>query len=378
MSLTEERKNKYISERENKINNVLNGIPLFYTFPKLGSIVSSIPRGYPILWTGNSGVGKTQSWIGIFLFSIYKLKRDHPELKLKIKLVIALLEDTREMLIDRLYSMLLFDIYNIEVDSQELHSLRDSPLSEDIVEKLDSIQKEIDFILEDCEIIDSIYNPTGIYKWARTISSKYGTHYNKKVLFTNSDGSQIEQEVYSHYKLNDENMQFLMVVDNLNNLAVESRGNTLLSERETINTWSRNYCRLQITKHWGWSVINIIQQASDSEQAQFNYKGELVVEKVKPSLSGLGNSKECQRDHFMVIGIFAPNRYGITDYEGYDINIMKDNYRSLIILKSNISSTNVEIPYYFNGKCSVMRELPKSSEREELLKVYNYCKNKTT
>lgn len=80
----------------------------------------------------------------------------------------------------------------------------------------------------------------------------------------------------------------------------------------------------------------------------------------------------------MVIGIFAPNRYGITDYEGYDINIMKDNYRSLIILKSNISSTNVEIPYYFNGKCSVMRELPKSSEREELLKVYNYCKNKTT
>ena len=111
MSLTEERKNKYVSERENKINGVLNGIPLFYTFPKLGSVVSSIPKGYPILWTGNSGVGKTQSWIGIFLFSIYKLKKDHPELNLKIKLVIALLEDTKEMLIDRLYSMLLFDSY---------------------------------------------------------------------------------------------------------------------------------------------------------------------------------------------------------------------------------------------------------------------------
>jgi len=374
MSLSEERKNKYLYNRRNKVDNILNGIPLFYTFPKLGSVISSIPKGYPILWTGNSGVGKTQSWIGIFLYSIYKLKKDHPELKLKVKLIIALLEDTKEMLIDRLYSMFLYDMYQIQADSQELLSLKTNPLSEDIIEKLSSIQQEIDFILEDCEIVDSIYNPTGLYKWARTISSKYGTHHNKKMIFTNSDGTQLEQEVYSHFELYDENMQFLMVVDNLNNLATEARGGSLLTERETINMWTRNYCRLQITKHWGWSVINIIQQASDSEQAQFNNRGELVVEKVKPSLAGLGNSKEAQRDHFMVIGIFAPNRYGIANYEGYDIKILKDNYRSLIILKSNISTTNVEIPYYFNGSCSTMRELPKPDEKEEMKLVYDYCK----
>jgi len=161
MSLSEERKQKYIEERDNKVKGVLNGIPLFYSFPKLGSVVHSIPRGYPILWAGNSGTGKTQSWIGIFVYSIYKLRKEHPELNLKIKLVIALLEDTKGMFIDRLYSLLLFEMYGMKVDTQELHSLKEKAVSDDIISKLDAVQKEIDFILEDCEIADSIYNPTG-------------------------------------------------------------------------------------------------------------------------------------------------------------------------------------------------------------------------
>lgn len=161
MSISEEIKLNYLKERDNKIEGNLNGIPLFYTFPKLGSVINSIPKGYPILWTANSGIGKTTTWIGIFLYSIYKLKKEHPELQLKVKLVIALLEDTKEMFIDRLFCMFLFDMYKIKTNVQELHSLMENPLSEDIINKLDSVQKEIDFILEDCEINDSVYNPTG-------------------------------------------------------------------------------------------------------------------------------------------------------------------------------------------------------------------------
>jgi len=376
MSLSEERKQKYIEERDNKVKGVLNGIPLFYSFPKLGSVVHSIPRGYPILWAGNSGTGKTQSWIGIFVYSIYKLRKEHPELNLKIKLVIALLEDTKGMFIDRLYSLLLFEMYGMKVDTQELHSLKEKAVSDDIIGKLDAVQKEIDFILEDCEIADSIYNPTGVYKWARTVSNKYGTHHNKKMIFTSPTGEETEQEVYSHYTLTDPNMQFLMIVDNLNNLAQEKIEGHLLSERETINMWTRTYCRLQVTKHWNWAVINIIQFSADNESAQYNNRGEIIVSRVKPALSGLGNSKECQRDHFMVFGIFAPNRYGILTYEGYDVSLMGDNFRSLCVLKSNISATNVEIPFYFDGSCSLMRELPKPTEKKEIMEVYEYYKTK--
>lgn len=381
MSLSQERKEFYLAEKKNRELNKVNGIPWFYIFPKLGSIIPSIPRGYPILWTANSGVGKTQSWIAIFVYTIYQLKKKFPHLNIKIKLVIALLEDTKEMLIDRLFSMILFDLYKIVVDSHDLHSLRENPLSQDIIEKLDTVQKEIDFILEDCEIIDSIYNPTGLYKWARNISNVLGKHKNKNLNFSNEDGTTYQKEVYSHYEPNDPNIQVLFIVDNLNNLQQEIEGEEgskrLLTERETINKWTRKYVRLQITKHWRWTVINIIQQSSDSEKQQFNFKGETIIEKIKPSLDGLGNSKECQRDHFLVFGLFAPNRYGITQYpevNGYNIERLCDNYRSLIILKSNLSSTNIEIPFYFNGACSILKELPKSNDKD-IEKWYKYAES---
>jgi hypothetical protein len=198
--------------------------------------------------------------------------------------------------------------------------------------------------------------------------------------FTSEGGSTYEQKVYSHYIPNDPDQQVLLVVDNLNNLSQETEGDgpnkRLLSERECINKWTRKYCRLQITKHWKWTVINIIQQSSDSEKQQFNFKGETIIEKIKPSLDGLGNSKECQRDHFIVFGLFAPDRYGILTYPegtGYSISRLKDNYRSLIILKSNISATNIEIPMYFNGACSTLKELPKPSEVQKINEWYDYA-----
>jgi hypothetical protein len=79
----------------------------------------------------------------------------------------------------------------------------------------------------------------------------------------------------------------------------------------------------------------------------------------------LGNSKESQRDHILIFGIWAPNRYGITSYEGYNITRLKDAYRSIIILKSNISETNKEIPMYFDGATSVYKEYPKFEDMTE-------------
>jgi len=183
--------------------------------------------------------------------------------------------------------------------------------------------------------------------------------------FVKEDKSTYMEEVYSHYELNDPNMQFLLITDNLNNLQQEVRDGRLMTDRETINLWSRNYCRLQIGKHFGWNILNIIQQSAESEKPSYDLKNNLNIEKCKPSLDGLGGSKECQRDHFIILGIFSPDRFGIKkypEYNGYDIQKLRDNFRSLIILKSNISRTNIEIPMLFNGACSLVRELPKPEE----------------
>lgn len=296
MSIVKERKQYYLQRREENEKGIVKGIPWGLVFPKLGSILPVIPPGYQMMITGGSGIGKTQTWIGLVLYAIYKIKKEHPEVKLKVKLIIALLEDTKEMFIDRLYSMLLFEKYKVVIDGFTLQSFTKNSLDSKYIPMLDEVEKDIEMLLSDCEIIDSVYNPTGIYKACRSISNKYGTHHFVDKEFVREDKSTYMEKVYSHYEQHDPELQFLLIVDNLNNLAQEAKDGRLMNQLETINMWSRNYCRLQIAKHWRFSILNLLQQTPTSEQQQFTYKGDTIIDKIKPSLDGLGNSKECQRD----------------------------------------------------------------------------------
>ena len=337
------------------------GLPWYHIFPRLGEFIPVIPKATQIMFTAGSGIGKSSSWLGMVLFSHYKLKKLFPNSNYKVKFLIALLEDPREMFISRLFCMILYDKYQLRVDVLTLKSMRKNPLSQEIKDKLDDVESEIVNLLEDCEIIDSIYNPTGIFKWVRSISNKLGKHHNKIMNFTKEDGSTYEQEVYSHYEIDDPDLQVIVVIDNLNNLQTESKDGKSLNRQESINRWTSEYGRLQITKHYKFTVINILQQSADSEKPQYDYKGELIVDRVKPSLDGLGNSKESQRDQMLIFGLFAPDRFGIATYPentGYNISVLRDAFRSFIILKSNISECNKEIPLYFDGACSRFEELP--------------------
>ena len=71
------------------------------------------------------------------------------------------------MLINRLFCMILYDKYRIRIDVLALNSMRKQVIPKEVKDKLDDIELEIINILEDCEISDSIFNPYGIYKWAR-------------------------------------------------------------------------------------------------------------------------------------------------------------------------------------------------------------------
>lgn len=351
------------------------GLPWYYIFPKIGEFIPVIPKATQIMFTAGSGVGKSHSWLGMILFSHYKLKKLFPNNIYKVKFLIALLEDPKEMFISRLFCMILYDKYDIRVDVLTLKSMRKQPLSLEVRNKLDDVEQEINSLLNDCEIIDSIYNSTGLFKWVRSISNRIGKHYNKIVTFNKDDGTSYEQEIYSHYEINDPELQVIVIVDNLNNLQTESKDGRPLNRQESINRWTSEYGRLQITKHYKFTIVNILQQSADSEKPQYDYKSNLIVDRVKPSLDGLGNSKECQRDHILIFGLFAPDRFGIATYPengGYNISVLKDSYRSFIILKSNISECNKEIPLYFDGACSRFQELPPANMMTP--QAYHACK----
>lgn len=356
---------RYKKAKQDRLEGKFNGAPLFYAFPRLGTLVPVIPRGKQIMTLGGSGTGKSQSWIGLCLIPVYNLIKNH---NYKAKFHIFLLEDPIELLEDRLFCRVLYAKSNgrISIDPMELNSMRESPLSDEI----ETLFEEVDVIVEDilsyCVIHDSIYNATGIYKTLRTESSKLGEHIweTRNFTYKKDDGSTYEEptRVYKEYIPNDPELHNIVILDNLNNLSEEfdKKTNKVLNVRDSISRWTRDYARLQIVKHWNWTVWNIMQTSLDTDRKEFSKMyGQQIVEKLEPNLSSLGDNKICARDMHLILGIFSPSRFGIDKYEGYDIDKLDDKFRSLIILKSNFSITNRKLPLYFNGACSYYKEFPK-------------------
>ena len=121
-----------------------------------------------------------------------------------------------------------------------------------------------------------------------------------------------------------------------------------MSKHETMSKFSHEYC-LSMRDRWQYHVVNIQQQAMEQEKQQFTFKGESIIDKLRPSADGLGDCKLTGRDVNYMFGLFAPDRYKqITEYQGYDINKLRDNYRELSIILNREGSGFINIDLFFN------------------------------
>lgn len=355
---------RYQQAKQERLLGRYNGAPLYYSFPRLGKLIPVIPKGKQIMLLGGSGTGKSQSWIGLCLLPVYNLIKTK---NYKAKFHIFLLEDPIELFEDRLFCRVLYVRSNkkFSIDPMELNSMREHPISEEIERYFPEVDAIVEDIMSYCNIYDSIYNATGIYKTLRTLSGSQGEHVweTRDFTYKKNDGSIYTEptQVYKEYIPNDPELHNIVIVDNLNNLSEEfdKKTNTKIDIRAAISKWTRDYARLQIVKHWNWTVWNIMQTALDTDRKELTkMHGELMVERLEPNLSSLGDNKICARDMHLILGLFGPARFGIPEYEGYNIAKLDDSFRALIILKSNFSLTNRKIPLFFNGACSYFEELP--------------------
>ena len=90
--------------------------------------------------------------------------KQHPELEVDLKFVIFLLEDDKARFEDYIIAELLYLKFGIEISPKQLKSSFKEPLSQDVIDKIKSIQLIIDDLLSRCTIEDSTYNSYGIYK----------------------------------------------------------------------------------------------------------------------------------------------------------------------------------------------------------------------
>lgn len=373
--------------RIDRDKGIIQGIPLWEDFPKLGDVVPTIEKSRVILNFANSGVGKSMITRYKDIFVPWNYCRNHPELEIDLKFVIFLLEDSEEEFIDYMLSLILYKVHKIRLHPKSLRSANRQPIGKDIIQKLNSIEPIVDELISKCTIYDSIYNSYGIYKEARGISEERGDHTYiheptgevlNKVQFSqlkelsDRDSNKDRKELieagynlrdyqnfwnYNKYIPKNSKEHVILVCDNINCLNPDRYQPSLMAAMEDL---MYNWFRKSITKHWGWTTVAVQQSSASSEEEEYTFKGESIIRKLEPKLSDLGDSKKTQRACHLIYALMAPARHGISNYLNYNVKELEDRLRVLFLLKANEGISNIRLPLWFYGECNAFNEMPKT------------------
>jgi hypothetical protein len=374
----------YKELQDNKINHdsgYFNCIP-FVGMERLERFLPGVEQDTYYLLTASSGVGKSKLARYLFIHNPYNYVKNNPDMGIKLDIKYFSLEESKKKIILAEISKYLYTKHGISLSIKQLQSRgRYNTLSQDDLEKIAEAEEYVNEFMATVDIIDNIRNPTGIYKYVRDFALTIGTYYDAN----DQPLSQVEieqvkrgeGEAYkkiSYYKKHHPLHYVIILVDHISLLEPESEEGVRLTQWQTIGKFSSKYC-LAFRDKFGFIPVVVQQQASAKEQVEYNYKGKSIEEKLEPSLDGLGDNKTTQRDANVVIGLFAPERYGITSHNGYETTILRDRYRSMSLLKDRDGASNFKLPLFFNGATDYFRELPRVDDVEGMRRMYEWVRN---
>lgn len=360
--------------RDNHQKGYYNCIP-FTGMERLERFIPGLEQDTYYLLTASSGVGKSKLARNLFIHNPYQYVQNNPDSGIKLTVKYFSLEESKKKVILSEISKYLHSRYGLTVSIKQLQSRgRFNTIDTEILSKIKEAEEYVTNYLKTVDIIDSIRNPTGIYKYMRNYALEVGRYYDKDgVQLTDQEHLDIvaaRGEAYkkiSFYRKNHPKHYVIVLVDHISLLNTENG----LSQWQTIGKYSSDYC-LRMRDKFGFIPVNVQQQASAKEQVEYNFKGNSIEEKLEPSLEGLGDNKTTQRDANVVLGLFAPDRYNIEQHNGYDITFFRDKYRSMSILKDRDGIANKKLPLFFNGAVDFFKELPRIENTEGLARVYEY------
>ncbi len=321
-------------------------------FLRLSEKYAGWTKGTLTTVTANSGVGKSKFTKFLSVTSVYDFIKTNPNVKAKI--FYFALEEGKEMFWYGILSNLLYTKYNICLSPQQLLSLGSYVLDKDILRYIDILKYTIMDMEKYIEVIDDVFNPYGIFH-----------RVNEYFLNTPTLGKFEEIMVEGkpcrgNFVYADEDQYVFVITDHIS-LLVPDMNSRILPQKnlhEAMDYFSKEFCLKLMAKRLKCVVINVQQQSASKEQQEF-YKGQSIEKKLEPSLADLADNKIVARDTDMVIGLFAPDRYELPMYRGYDITRLKDRYRCAIVLKDRLYGIgNSYIHLYFNGATNVFKELP--------------------
>lgn len=357
---------------ENKSKGYNNCIP--FSLERLSKIVPGIIPGEYYLITGSSGSAKSKLARFLFIHEPYMYVKKHPELDIKFDVLYWSLEEDVKKVYSSEISRLIKTRNNISLSYRDLMSIgENSYLSNNDIENIMAVKDEFNEWRKHIWVFDSKdANPTGIMKTIESFAYHIGRYYKKdNTPFSDEEMMEVKEgkgdwiKKVEYYRTDHPRHYVIILIDHVSLINLESG----MGRTETIYKLSTDYL-LRAKNRFGFIPVIVQQQQSAKERMQYTSGGTAIEEKVEPSLDALADCTTTQREATIVFGIFSPVRYGIEKHNGYDINVLRDNYRSLKVLKQRDSVANVALPLYFEGGSDFFKTLPPSGDAIILNKVY--------
>jgi len=364
MTLIDSALQQLEDRRQKILDGGLNCVPS--PFKRFRSDFPGVEQSQYICITSFTKGGKTLLTSYMFIFELvrfaYFTKAD-----IDFHIIYFALEETKERIMQRFMSWLLFkdSKCSIRVSPKDLRSTS-TAVDEKVLDRLRQFDMQgiLNYFEEHIEF-PTEENPTGIYKYCKQYAEEHGTVYKKTVKMKDELGNLQDVEVFDHYEQDNPNEYRLIIIDTIN-LVTEERG---WKKKECMDKMSE-YCAKDLRNKYHFSPIVIQQQAFESEGNDAFKLG-----RVRPSVYGLGDSKYISRDADIVLGLFSPTRFGITEYFGYDITILKDHIRFLEVIVNRNGQMGGLLPLWFDGDVCDFKELPKPDDKTAMDKVYALCKH---
>ena len=365
---------KIVQNKLNHDNGYFNCIP-FMGMERLEKYLPGIEQSTYYLIAAASGVGKSKLARYLFIHNPIMFLENNPDSDIQLDILYFSLEESKEKVILAEVSKYLYTQHKLNLSIKQLSSVgRYNVLSTEDLQKVQQSEEHVNNFLKRVKIFDNVRNATGIYKTVRDFALTIGTYYDK------NDTPLTPQEVQnvkigvgesykkvSYYKTHNPKHYVIVLIDHISLLQPET-GETLW---QSMSKMSSNYC-LHIRDKFGFIPVVVQQLAADKERIEANFSRADLVQKLEPSLDGLGDNKTIARDVNIALGLFAPDRYKITEHNGYDITKFRDRYRSMNIMKSRDGIANKKLPLFFNGAVDFFKELPKVDELEKMRLVYEH------
>jgi hypothetical protein len=353
-NVVEELKN---NKERRKLGDVI-AIP--WSLPRLSTVLPGIEKSRYNLISAGPKCGKSQLTDFLYVYQPVEWVINNPKSNITLKVFYFSLEVNKETKLKAAMCYKLYKDYEILISPQNLSSIFSRYILDDKIENIVNGEEFRNWFTKFESMVtyyDTIRSPNSIIHLMRSYAEHpyNGSYTYKTMSWRNEDGTYSPREVRDKYISVRPNEYVVVITDHLG-LLQTAIGETL---HQAISKYSNDYC-LEMRDKWGYIPCNVQQQSADSSRAQYNFRGDTIIDKIKPDQEGLADMKYTARDCDLMLSLFYPRRYNLEKYEDIDLVRLGDSHRELSINLNRSGISNASIQLLFLGSSSYFEELPRT------------------